>query len=87
MIFSQSDGADIYRLIVWTKQQWGSWLAGFIRSQLIWINTVFKGGFRIVKKLGQILCFILETHKQQTQTQVKLHNSLFNSVKYLVPTR
>ena len=35
----------------------GSWLAGFVRSQLVRIYTVFKRGYRILKKIIQTSYF------------------------------
>ena len=49
MIYNQS--SDAIALSIWMEKQCGSWSAGFIRSQLIWIHTVFKRWSRILKKL------------------------------------
>ena len=64
-------------LITWTRQvdgkQGGSWLAGFIRSQLIWIYVVFQRVYRISKNLSLLGWIQRHSCLKVTDSWVKVH--------------
>ena len=73
-----------YGFTMWIKTRVGPKSAGFIRSKLVWIYTIFKTGFRIFKKVCTVTQ--LAYYKYYSISVFSMENSVIQYSAYQAPS-